>query len=78
MQVHTGGRDLVKVDGRNVRQVILALDRAHPGMRDALLEGEQLRPDVAVMLNGEIARLGLLAPVGPEVEMVFIPAISGG
>jgi hypothetical protein len=40
--------------------------------------GEQLDPALAVFVDGRVARLGLLAPVGNNSEIHFLPAIAGG
>jgi sulfur-carrier protein len=74
----TGGRDTVTVPGASVGQVIDALDRLHPGVKDRLCDTDGLRPGIAVVVDTEVARLGLLQPVGPHSEVHFLPAISGG
>ena len=78
MQVYTNNRDVVHAEGKNVRQLINDLEKAYPGMKDALVEEDKLKGDVAVMLDGKIAQLGILQPVSEENEVIFIPAISGG
>jgi molybdopterin converting factor small subunit len=78
MQVFTQGKEVVQVSGRNVRQVINALEKDYPGMKGALLDDDKLKPDVAIMLDGKIAQLGLLQSVSAENELIFLPAISGG
>jgi len=78
MQVYTKNREVVHAEGENVRQLIDSLEKHYPGMKDALVEEEQLKADVVVMLDGKIAQLGILQPVSEENEVVFIPAISGG
>ncbi len=74
----TGGRDTVTVPGATVREVIDALDRLHPGVRERLCAGGELRPGIAVVVGTEVARLGLSQPVGPDSEVHFLPAIAGG
>ena len=74
----TGGRDTVTVPGATVRQVIEELERLHPGLRERLCEGGELRPGLAVVVDGQVARLGPRAPVGPESEVHFLPALGGG
>ena len=78
MQVYTQNKEVVNVGGKNVRQLINELEKNYPGMKDALLENDKLKPDVAVVLDGKITQLGLLQPVSEENEVIFIPAISGG
>ncbi len=78
MQAFTNGREVVEVEGRNLRQLIDRLDQDYPGMRQALMQGDRLKPDVAVAVDGYISQLGLLQPVTDDNEVFFIPAISGG
>jgi molybdopterin synthase sulfur carrier subunit len=73
-----GGRDTVTVPGTTVRHVIDALERDYPGTRDRLCAGDGLRPGVAVAVDGQLARLGLLEPVREDSEVHFLPAIGGG
>lgn len=78
MQIYTGRKELVEAGGRNVRQLINALDETYPGIKDALVMEDRLKPGVAVMIDGKIAQSGLLQPVSKEDEIVFVPAIGGG
>jgi molybdopterin synthase sulfur carrier subunit len=74
----TGGREKVLVDGQTVRQVIAALDRLYPGIRQRLCDGDTLRHGIAVAVDTQIAPLGLLQPVRAGGEVHFLPAVSGG
>jgi molybdopterin synthase sulfur carrier subunit len=74
----TGGRETVTAAGATVRQVIAALDRAYPGIRDRLCEDDRLRPGIAAVVDGTVANLGLLQPVMENSEVHFLPAIGGG
>jgi molybdopterin synthase sulfur carrier subunit len=73
-----GGRDTVVVAGASVREVVDALERLYPGMRERLCEGDALRSGVAVAVDAQLAPLGLLQPVGENSEVHFLPAIGGG
>ena len=73
-----GGASEVDVEGSSVRQVIAALDERFPGIRERLCEGDQLRPGLAVAVDGRMSSIGLLQKVGPESEVHFLPAIGGG
>ena len=68
----------IKIDAANLRQVIDALDLLYPGMKSRLTEEGQIRPNLAVAIDGEVARMGLLEKVGEESEVHFVPAIGGG
>ena len=74
----SGGVKQINIDAANLRQVIDGLDLAYPGMKSRLMDGGQIRPNLAVAIDGEVARLGLLEKVGEESEVHFVPAIGGG
>jgi molybdopterin synthase sulfur carrier subunit len=74
----TNRQETVTVPGTRVRQVIEALERAFPGIRARLCDGDTLRSGIAIVVDGEVATLGLLQPVGPASEVHFLPAIGGG
>ena len=74
----TGGVKQTQVEARNVRQLINALEDQFPGIRDRLIEDNQVRSNLAVSIDGEVARMGLLERVGESSEVHFVPAISGG
>ncbi len=74
----TGGRETVAVAGASVRQLIDALDRTYPGIKDRLCDADGLRPGIAVAVDTQVARLGLAQPVGEHSEVHFLPAVSGG
>jgi len=78
MRIYTQDMDVVQAGGKNVRKLINELEKSYPGMKDALVEGDKLRPGVAIVLDGKISQLGLLQPLSQENEVVFIPAITGG
>ena len=74
----TGGVKQVAVAAANVRQVVNGLEELYPGIKERLVADNQLRPDLSVAVDGEIARMGLLERVGENSEVHFVPAISGG
>ena len=74
----TGGASEIDVEGSSVRQVIAALDERYPGIGERLCEGDQLRPGLAVAVDGRMSSVGLLQKVQPESEVHFLPAIGGG
>lgn len=78
LQALTRGAKQVEVEATNVRQVIDRLEELYPGMKDRLVEAGSLRPNLAVAIDGEVARMGLLARVGDNSEVHFVPAIGGG
>jgi molybdopterin synthase sulfur carrier subunit len=74
----TAGQGEVEVDGATVRQIVTALDTRFPGVRERLCEGGDLRPGLAVAINGTVSSLGLLQKVAEGSEVHFLPAIGGG
>ena len=77
----TGGKSEVEVDGATVGEVIAALEGAHPGFSDRLLDEEgKLRRFVNVFVADDDVRFleGLDTKV-PEGETVsIVPAVAGG
>lgn len=78
LQKMTGGIKQVDLEAKNVRQVIEELERLYPGIKDRLVEDGAIRSNLAVAIDGEIARMGLLEKVGENSEVHFVPAIGGG
>ncbi len=78
LQSSTGGVKEVEVTARNVRQVIDRLEEMFPGIADRLIEDGDLRSNLAVAVDGEVARMGLMERVGENTEIHFVPAIGGG
>lgn len=74
----TGGQDTVRVRGATVRQVIEALERSYPGIKDRLCDENGLRPGLAVAIDTQLANRGLSQAVGKDSEVHFLPAIGGG
>ena len=74
----TAGQETVTVCGDTVRQLVDALDRLYPGIRDRLCDDNGLRPGIAVAVGTGIAHLGLAEPVLDDAEVNFLPAIAGG
>jgi molybdopterin synthase sulfur carrier subunit len=74
----TNGKERVAVRGKNVREVIADLERKFPGLADHLLDGNDLKPSLAVSVDGEVVPGGALEPVNEQSEVHFLPAIGGG
>ena len=78
LQTLTGGVKQIECAGRNVRQIINGLDETYPGFKDRLTEDGEIRSNLAVAIDGEVARMGMLERVGETSEVHFVPAIAGG
>ncbi len=74
----TGGVESLEVPGETVREVIDQLDARCPGVTERLYDGDQLRPGIAVAVDGAISRQRLRHKLEPGSEVHFLPAISGG
>jgi molybdopterin synthase sulfur carrier subunit len=74
----SGNRSSVKVPGTTVREIVANLEHECPGIADRLLEGDRLRSNIQVAVDGAVSPIGLREPVGPESEVHFVAAISGG
>lgn len=74
----TGGTDQINLPGMNVRQIVEGMEAAFPGIAARLTLQGALAPGLAVSVDGVISNRGLLAPVGPDSEVHFLPAFGGG
>jgi molybdopterin synthase sulfur carrier subunit len=78
LQSLTAGTKRVEMEARNVRQVIERLDEMFPGIKGRLVEDGEIRPSLAIAIDGNVAIMGLLEKVGENSEVHFVPAIGGG
>jgi molybdopterin synthase sulfur carrier subunit len=72
------GKDRVTASGRNLGQLVEDLERQFPGLREQLIEDGEVKPSVAVSIDGDMGTGGVLEPVRESSEVFFLPAISGG
>ena len=78
LQSLSGGVKRVDIEAANVRQVVDKLEELFPGIKERLVEEGQIRPNVSVAVDGEIARMGILEKISQNSEVHFVPAIGGG
>jgi molybdopterin synthase sulfur carrier subunit len=74
----TGGQTVVTVKGSTVRQIVENLEAAYPGTRKRLCDGDELKANIGVAVDGDVTRLRMLEKVKPGSEVHFLPAVSGG
>ena len=77
----TGGASEVSVDGSTVGEVLKALDTAHPGFAERLLDEQGgLRRFVNVFVADDDVRFlqQLDTPVPDGETVAIIPAVAGG
>jgi len=72
------GRQKVNVPGETIRQVIDNLELEYPGIGERLLDGDRLRPNISVVVDGFISQDKLRHKIEDHSEVQFIRAISGG
>jgi molybdopterin synthase sulfur carrier subunit len=77
LQPLTNGTAQVQVAGRTVRDVLNRLEERFPGIKERLLQDGELRPDIAVAVDGEVA-FDLSEQLREDSEVHFVPPISGG
>ncbi|MGE3819827.1 MAG: MoaD/ThiS family protein [Isosphaeraceae bacterium] len=74
----TGGVAQVEVEGTTVREAVDALEARFPGVKARLCRGDALAPGLHVSVNDVMTTRGMAAPLKPESELHFLPAIGGG
>jgi molybdopterin synthase sulfur carrier subunit len=78
LQSLSAGATQVTVAATTVRQIVAQLEALYPGMADVLVEDGELKPHIAVAVDGELSILGLSERVSEDSEVHFIPALGGG
>jgi len=72
------GKTLVVVTGSTVREAIEDLESKYPGIKERLCEGTRIRPNISVMVDGQISNLKMREQLEETSEVHFVIAISGG
>ncbi len=80
LRTYTDGAKSVTGQGATLAELIDDLESRHPGIKDRLVEGSELRRFVNVYVNDEDVRFtgGLETPVGDGDQVVVLPAVAGG
>jgi molybdopterin synthase sulfur carrier subunit len=74
----TNGKHRTYIEGSNVAQVMDGLDKKYPGLKALLCDGNDITPGIAVIIDGEVTNIGMLANLDEKSEVHFLPAIGGG
>ena len=80
LRTHTGGQKAVPAQGTTLGEVIDDLESNHPGIKERLVEGEDVRKFINVYVNDEDVRFtgGHKTPVDDGDSVVILPAVAGG
>jgi molybdopterin synthase sulfur carrier subunit len=80
LRTYTGGEKAVAGEGNNLGELIDNLEANHPGIKDRLIDGGDLRRFVNVYVNDEDVRFtgGLETKLDDGDEVVVLPAVAGG
>jgi molybdopterin converting factor small subunit len=80
LRSYTGGAKAVDGGGSTLREVIDSVESGHPGIKDRLVDGEDLRRFINVYVNDEDVRFidGLDTAVVDGDVVVVLPAVAGG
>jgi sulfur-carrier protein len=74
----TQGKASVTVTGSSVREAIENLEAGYPGIKERLCEGDKVRPNISVMVDGHVSHLKMREKLKGDSEVHFVIAISGG
>jgi len=74
----THGKASVVVAGSSVREAIESLEAEYPGVKDRLCEEGKVRPNISVLVNGQVSHLKMREKLEEDSEVHFVIAISGG
>lgn len=77
----TGGESQVQVEAGTVQEALDALEAAHPGFSDKLLDGDgSLRRFVNVFVADDDVRFldGMATPIPDGETLSIVPAVAGG
>jgi molybdopterin synthase sulfur carrier subunit len=80
LRTYTRGAKQVDANGSTLREVIDNLESDHPGIKERLVDGSDLRRFVNVYVNDEDVRFlgGLETTVEDGDVVVVLPAVAGG
>jgi molybdopterin converting factor small subunit len=77
LQHLTAGEEKVEVPGSTIGEIIEQLEARFPGVKERLVQGQEIRPHIAVAVDGDVSPEGLDQDVQESSEIHFIPALSG-
>jgi MoaD family protein len=80
LRTYTGGEKAVDASGDTLAALIDDLEANHPGIKERLVDGADLRRFVNVYVNDEDVRFtgGLGTSLSDGDQVVVLPAVAGG
>lgn len=80
LRTYTDGQKAVEGSGETLADLFTDLESRHTGIRERLVEGEQLRRFVNVYLNDEDVRFleGISTKLADGDNVTILPAVAGG
>jgi sulfur-carrier protein len=80
LRTYTDGEKAVSGEGSTLSELIEHLENNHPGIKERLVENDDLRRFVNVYVNDEDVRFtgGLETSVSDGDQVVVLPAVAGG
>jgi molybdopterin synthase sulfur carrier subunit len=80
LRTYTNGEKSVDAGGATLAALIDDLEAHHPGIKDRLIDGADLRRFVNVYVNDEDVRFtgGLETALSDGDQIVVLPAVAGG
>lgn len=73
-----GGATELEIEGATLEALLRALDARCPGFYDRVVDAAQIRPELAVAIDGSAESWPLYQPLEPNTEVTIVPAMSGG
>lgn len=74
----TQGKASVTVSASSVREAIQSLEAEFPGIKERLCQGDRIRPNISVFVDGQVSHLKMRERLEENSEVHFVIAISGG
>ena len=79
MRIYTRGKSTLEAEGKNVGKLVDGLEDQYPGLKSAIAyENGDLRPGLAIAIDGKVVSRGFLEQVKDCKEVTFFLAINGG
>ncbi|MFI1966020.1 MoaD family protein [Streptomyces pathocidini] len=80
LRSYTDGQKAVEGSGTTIDELFANLEERHPGIRERLVDGGELRRFVNVYLNDEDVRFldGISTKLSDGDSVTILPAVAGG